>query len=103
MNINLLIESVARQQRHLYGGSMSNTQQTADERKRHLDGVLELFEGLEKKHEEAVRLLREMTDMAEEGSAYKGEYLAKKHGDAEEIAKARQFLATQETTCPQKP
>lgn len=41
---------------------------------------------------EMIQALREMCELAEENSQYKGEYLATKHRDAEEIAKARRLL-----------
>jgi uncharacterized coiled-coil DUF342 family protein len=42
--------------------------------------------------------LQEMCDLAKQNSQYKGEYLAKKHGDAEEIAKARAALTKATST-----
>ncbi len=43
--------------------------------------------------EDVVAALSDMCDLAEENSQYKGDYLSHKHGDAEEIAKARAILA----------
>lgn len=43
--------------------------------------------------EDLASALRDMRDLAAESSQYKGEYLAKKHGDAEEIANCSATLA----------
>jgi hypothetical protein len=89
MNLNALFESVARQQRHLYGGNMK------DASSRTIEGLVELIAELEKKHEEAVRLLREILRLDSKETPIYPEWKKDWH---ETVNKARQFLATQETT-----
>jgi ribosomal 50S subunit-associated protein YjgA (DUF615 family) len=87
MNINLLFESVARQQRHLYGGNMKDA--------RTIEGLVELIAELEKKHEEAVRILQNVDLMIDELLSPDG-YVSQKTmiEVGEDIGS---FLATQET------